>query len=146
MKDKFPRGIEVITGALIRNNEGLLLFTQSPKWDNHWIIPGGHVEPGETIQEATIREVMEETGLIAKPIILIHFGELINPPGFHRLAHFIFFTYLCQVNNGSPSLDQQELTNYCWVTPADALKLKLGGPNPEVVRKYIAFVAKEEIK
>lgn len=49
---QFPRGIEVVSGTIIRNREGEILLTKSPKWNNKWVIPGGHIEPGESILHA----------------------------------------------------------------------------------------------
>ncbi len=63
MNKKLPRGIEVVSGAIIRDKEGKILLTKSPKWKNKWIFPGGHIEPGEKILDAAKREAEEETGL-----------------------------------------------------------------------------------
>ena len=40
-------------------------YAVNPPGQGYWSIPGGHVEPGETWQEAVEREVLEETGLRA---------------------------------------------------------------------------------
>ena len=39
------------------------LLTQEQKYGNTWSIPGGRVEPGESLVDAAIREVHEETGV-----------------------------------------------------------------------------------
>src|SRR5689334_7979275 len=39
------------------------LLTQERKYGSSWSIPGGRVEPGETLVTAAIREVLEETGV-----------------------------------------------------------------------------------
>jgi phosphatase NudJ len=42
------------------------LLTQERKYGATWSIPGGRVEPGETLQAAALREVLEETGVPVK--------------------------------------------------------------------------------
>ena len=42
------------------------LLTQERKYGSTWSIPGGRVEPGESLQAAAIREVLEETGVPVK--------------------------------------------------------------------------------
>ena len=39
------------------------LLTQEKKYGSSWSIPGGRVEPGETLFDAAVREVLEETGV-----------------------------------------------------------------------------------
>ena len=56
----FPTHI-VTVGGLIENDEGQILMVKHPV--RGWEIPGGQVEVGETITEAFIREVKEETGI-----------------------------------------------------------------------------------
>lgn len=53
--NKFPRGVEVVAGAIIRKGQKILM-TRSPKWNNKWVFQGGHIEVGETIAQAGIRE------------------------------------------------------------------------------------------
>lgn len=143
--NKFPRGVEVVAGALIRNKEGKLLFTKSPKWSGKWVLPGGHIDPGETIIDAATREVFEETRLSVQFITQIHSGELINPPYFHRPMHMIFFTLLFQTDDDSPILDGVELTEYGWFSPEEALKIPFSPPNESVLKKYIEYVKKETL-
>ena len=52
-------------GAIITDRAGRLLLIQrghEPE-TGRWSLPGGRVEPGETDQQAVVREVREETGL-----------------------------------------------------------------------------------
>lgn len=55
-------GISVAALVLIRDGDSVLLVKQSYN-DHFWSLPGGGVEPGESVDQAAIREVREETGL-----------------------------------------------------------------------------------
>lgn len=51
----------VSVAGLVSNDDGELLLINSPR--RGWEYPGGMVEPGETFQEALVREIKEETGV-----------------------------------------------------------------------------------
>jgi len=55
-------GKEIVVLVFIRDFDKLLLVRQN-YGDEYWSLPGGMVEPGESLTAATIREVKEETGL-----------------------------------------------------------------------------------
>ncbi len=54
---------EPTVGILIFNPNGELLLMKSHKWPGRYVVPGGHVELGERVEQAVIREALEETGL-----------------------------------------------------------------------------------
>lgn len=56
----------VSVAGLVSNDNGEILLIKSPR--RGWEYPGGMVEPGETFQEALIREIKEETGVDAEII------------------------------------------------------------------------------
>ena len=66
-----PRPILSVGAVVFRRDEVLLVRRGRPPFAGHWSIPGGKVEPGETMREAVLREVAEETGVRARVIGLI---------------------------------------------------------------------------
>lgn len=54
-------------GAVVVEDGRILLVCRGrPPQAGRWSVPGGRVEPGETPQEAVVRELVEETGLAAR--------------------------------------------------------------------------------
>lgn len=53
---------------MVRDGEGRLLLVRrgTPPGQGLWSVPGGRVERGETAEEAVVREVREETGLVVR--------------------------------------------------------------------------------
>lgn len=52
-------------GAVLENDAGEVAVIYRPKYDD-WTLPKGKLEPGETEEEAAVREVEEETGYIGE--------------------------------------------------------------------------------
>lgn len=135
MSEKYP---EPVTGALILNEKDEIFLMQSPKWDGQWLVPGGHVEKGETIEECLKREVKEEVSLKVEDIEFVTVLEGI-PEDFERDAHFIFLNYSCRAENQEVELDDREAVDYKWIDPEKALEsdLDINNSTREFVRNYL---------
>lgn len=137
--NKFPRGVEAVGSAIIENKKGEILLVKSPKWRNKWTMPGGHIEPGERIEDVLLREVEEEVGLKLKSEGIVTYGELIDSKDFHRPAHFIYFDILCKTDSENIKLDDEELFEYVWVTPEKALTMDLAESYEQTVKDYLEY-------
>jgi len=58
------------------------------KRTHDWILPKGHIEPGETPEETATREVREEAGVEARPIRYLGSLEFDSPRGEHVRAGY----------------------------------------------------------
>jgi len=75
---------------LVRRNREPLL--------GQWSVPGGAVELGETLEQAIVREVAEETGLKIEPIaVLKTFDRIERDPENRVRFHYILIDFLCRV-------------------------------------------------
>ena len=103
-EQQFP---EPTVGALIFNPQGKLFLMKSHKWGGKYVIPGGHIELGETAIDALKREVKEETGLDIFDIEYIGMQEFIFDPEFWKKRHFIFLDYACKTNSTEVTLNSE---------------------------------------
>ena len=69
---------------------------RSHKFKGQYVIPGGHIELGETMVEALHREVGEETGLSVRDVELVGIQEFVFDPAFWEKRHFIFIDFSCR--------------------------------------------------
>ncbi|MEV5211652.1 NUDIX hydrolase [Micromonospora sp. NPDC053740] len=126
----------VAAGALFFNNEGHVLLVR-PSYKNHWDIPGGYVEPGESPRAACVREIEEELGLTTAvgPMLVVDWA-----PAEHEGDKLLFI-----FDAGSLNTEQEqairfadgELTEWRYVAVGD---LERYGP-PRLTRRLRAAVA-----
>ena len=106
----------VIRVSALISEKDKILFVQEGKENYHygrWNLPGGHLEEGEAIEQAVIREIKEETGLNIKLKGLI---------GIYTLrAHKHYFHYVFSADKVSGNLKAQEgeILDLAWMSKRD---------------------------
>ena len=108
--DRFLSKITV--AAVIKNSENKFLMVEENTSDGIKINqPAGHLEKNETIVEAVIREVKEETGLVFLPLSLISVHQL-----FLNSSSFFRFNFYGEVdNNSKPFSNEKQILKISWL-------------------------------
>ena len=102
VRQKYAKRIdEVSAGGLVvdkSGTKGLLIGRLDPKDASHerllWSLPKGHIEDGETPEQAAIREVAEETGIkseITRSLGVIDFWFMASGKRIHKTVHHFLF-------------------------------------------------------
>ena len=136
---------EPTVSAVIFNPEGKILLCKSAEWNNTYIIPGGHIELGEKMEDALQREIFEETGLEIFDIKLIGIQESIYSDHFTEKKHFIFIDFLCKTDSRAVTLNN-EAEEYCWAAPEEILQFDLGGYTRQLMSELLQGNSKYKTK
>jgi ADP-ribose pyrophosphatase YjhB (NUDIX family) len=107
-----------VSAAIVRDGEVLLVRRARPPMQGLFTLPGGGVEPGETLTEALLREVREETGLTVEPVALAGYREVITHDISGRVQrHFVILAFAARWVAGEPKLND-EISEARWMRPA----------------------------
>ena len=102
--------------ALCRDNSGRILLVRQ-KDSGKWSTPGGAIEPGESPEQAAIREVREETGL---DISVDGLRTAVGGPEYRTIyangdeLSFVALVYDATVTGGEPTPDDEETSEVAW--------------------------------
>ena len=89
-------------GAVVIHEDRVLLIRRSKEpLRGRWLVPGGTVEWGETLEDALVREVQEETGLTVRPREVVAVLDRIHREAGQVLYHFVIVDYLCDWVSGT---------------------------------------------
>ena len=102
--------VEVVAGCVIKQNDKYLLVQENKsKVYGLWNIPAGHVDKGESIEQAAVREVKEESGYEVKlGAKLGIYHETVEVPVKHA--------YEAQIVGGELSIPEEEILDAKWLT------------------------------
>lgn len=118
--------------AVITTADGkiILIRRKNPPYQGSWALPGGFVEYGETVEEAVLREVKEETG------IFIEIQDLLgvySDPGRDPRGHMITVCFLALKKEGmlKADTDAAEVSSF---TFNEALRMDLAFDHHEILK------------
>jgi ADP-ribose pyrophosphatase YjhB (NUDIX family) len=90
-----------VGGVVVQGGRALLVRRGKQPLRGRWTIPGGGVELGETLEQALVREMREETGLEVRPRLLIGVFDQIERSGAEVHWHHVIVDYLCDRVSGT---------------------------------------------
>jgi len=103
MNREYPdRPLVGVGAVIVQDNRVLLIRRGQAPLLGEWSLPGGVLECGETLQEATIREAREETGLIVETSELLGVYERVIRSEDGRVRyHYVLIDFLCRAVAGN---------------------------------------------
>jgi 8-oxo-dGTP diphosphatase len=108
-----------VSAAIIRDGHVLVVRRARAPARGVWTLPGGVVEAGETLEQAVVREVREETGLTIEPVALAgHREAIVREDGGRLLRHFVILCFASRWISGEPVLND-ELADARWLRPSE---------------------------
>lgn len=129
------------SAAVFRSGKVLLGRRTAAAAQGLWTLPGGRVEPGERLAEAALRELHEETGVVADgrgPADIVEFIER-DADGTVR-THFVIVAFAALWRSGE-AVAGPELDAVAWVDPETLGGFRVTDGLAGVVRKASALVA-----
>lgn len=124
-------------GAIVHDQTGRLLLIQraNPPGRGLWSLPGGRVEPGESDENAAVREVAEETGLLVRPLRLAGRATIPGPSDtVYEIAD-----YLCELLDDATLTPSSDAADARWVTALEYSRLPVVAGLTEVLSSWGAL-------
>lgn len=130
-----------VSAVILRESKVLVVRRARQPALRLYTLPGGVVEAGETLTEAVVREVREETALSVVPGPLAGYREAIRRDAEGRVErHFVILCFACRWLAGEPVLNE-ELDDARWLEPIEIAGLATTEGLAEIVNTAIGLVA-----
>jgi ADP-ribose pyrophosphatase YjhB (NUDIX family) len=118
-----------VGGIVLRKGRVLLIRRGKEPLRGEWVVPGGTVEAGETLEGALVREMLEETGILVRPRETVAVFDRILRRGRRIAYHYVIVDYLCDYVEGTARAGS-DAADVAWVGPDELGRL---GPPAKVV-------------
>jgi 8-oxo-dGTP diphosphatase len=113
-----------VSAAIFHDGRVLIVRRARPPANGLYTLPGGGVELGETLEQAVIREIREETALDIEPVALVGYCQAIARDDAGRVErHFVILPFAARFIGGAISLNE-ELAEANWLVPDELGALK----------------------
>jgi 8-oxo-dGTP diphosphatase len=121
-----------VGGVLVHEGRVLLIRRGKEPLRGRWVVPGGTVELGETLEEALVREMEEETCLLVEPLEVVCVFDRILREGERVAYHYVIVDYLCRYRAGEARAASDAL-EVAWARPEELVRYDLPAKALEVV-------------
>jgi 8-oxo-dGTP diphosphatase len=116
-----PDRVALTVDAVITDEHGRVLMMErgTDPFRGTWVFPGGYVDPGETVEQACIREVREELGLEVKLTGLI---GIYSEPGRDPRGSVVSIAYRAVIVGGTVTVTP-EARAHRWLEPGEEVPM-----------------------
>lgn len=124
-----------VGGAVVKDDRLLLVRRASRRGRGNWQVPGGFIEPDETIEQAVVREVEEEAGVITEVNGVLALRNRYDP----QAGNSLYIVLLLSLISGVPAPDGREVDRAEFFTLDEIQALKqVPAVNLEIAQRVLA--------
>jgi|SRR3989344_5601552 len=123
----YPSPIPAVIGLIHKGTK--VLVVKNDKKLKHWQLVAGFINPGESAEQAMVREVKEETNLVVKPRKIL--GTFPYQKGSMQLIIAIDLIYISGLLTA-----QDDIIEAKWVEKKERVRLKKGSLSEFLFKKY----------
>lgn len=123
-----------VGAVVVHGGRALLVRRAKEPLRGRWVVPGGAVELGETLETAVVREVLEETGVVVRPLEVVKVFDAIERDGAAVRFHYVVVDYRCAYVSGDVRA-ASDAAEAAWVGEADLPRYDLPPLALELVRR-----------
>ena len=116
-------------GGVVLDDDGRVALVHRPRYDD-WSLPKGKLDPGESFEDAALREVEEETGMRCRLLDELRPVEYRDNKGRQKIVRY----WLMAVDEDPGFMPNDEVDELRWVPPEEAVELLSYPHDAELVR------------
>ncbi len=121
-----PSRVGVGVGVVVVRGDELLLVQRRHHGAGTWSTPGGYLDPGETPEEAAVRETREETGVEVDRPTFLALSNDVHPDGKHNVTLWFAARFVAGEAHLAAPDESLAVGWFPWDAPPGAIYLSLG--------------------
>lgn len=132
---------EFSAGGVVVDAERLVAIRPQGRPEGHWALPKGAIDAGEKGVDAAVREVFEETGLVAEPVRRLEATKYVYQRAGERIFKVVTFWLMRPVGGELGAIAEEmriEVAEVAWLPLADAPGLLAYRGERKVVEQLLA--------
>ena len=131
---------QVAVGAVVFKDDCVLMVKRSkPPAKGSWAVPGGKIRPGETMQQALVREIKEETGLDIQVGDIIYVFDVIQRDEKNEITfHYVIIDFLCELKGGQLKAGDDAL-DVKWISRQDIKEININEKTKTMLKDKFNF-------
>ena len=131
---------EFSAGGIVFNDKGEVLVTQHSQ-NKNWSFPKGLIDPGQTPEEAAVREVREEGGVEAEIMGKVGYNKYVYILNGEKIFKIVTY-YLMKYKSGNIADHDWEVSDIGWYGFEDALKKLTFSADKTLLKKALEIYGK----